>query len=354
VEVLVPLRFAAKRRLTLGERWPLSRVLHRVGLGWLLRLTGAGLAKRRGRRWGDRDRRWGPFTYCSGDYHNVGLSVCSGSSGHRPYALLRLGSRTLLCELPRGTVRPWKRWVDTSRLQTYGIDGKPEPLRPGAGYEDRHPREYGFNVHKSGAVGGGYDFLSVSLGAQTMDSSTTQDWSCFLPWASYRHVRDTMLTADGRVWWTDWAQREPLKWPWTNVRTDLAWDKWRIARQRRRDQAALLEKQCPKETYRFKDVDGEELTATCRIYESELRRGEGWFAWLSALYEPKVLRRLDVTFSGETGRRKGSWKGGTTASTGPTDHGHDLEAAFRAYCAKEGMTFLGRDNLAALPAELQS
>jgi hypothetical protein len=50
---------------------------------------------------------------------------------------------------------------------------------------------------------------------------------------------------------------------------------------------------------------------------------------------------LDIRFSEETGRRKGSWKGGTLG------HGIDMlpgelhEAAFRRYCATHEMEFVG-------------
>jgi hypothetical protein len=305
-----------------------------------------GLAKRRGRRWSDRDRHWGPFTYSSPDYPNIGFSVCSGSSGQRPYALLRMGTRTLLCELPVGWVKPWRHIITFQKPVEFAAgelgNACCKPTRyETCSYEDSHKCEYGFNVHKSGTVGGRYDYLSISLGPQTGDSHTTRDWSCFLPWMTYRHVRDTMLATDGSVWWNQFSEPEPLKWPWTNVRTSVAWDRWRKRRQVVRDQEQELEKHAPTVTYRFRDFDGQELTAKCRIYESEWRRGENLFRWLGVLYKPEVIRRLDVVFSGETGNRKGSWKGGTLSSTGPTKHGHNVEAAFRAYCDEHRMTFLG-------------
>jgi hypothetical protein len=305
--------------------------LHRHGVS-------NGLAKRRGRRWSDRDRHWGPFTYSSPDYPNIGFSVCSGGSGQRPYALLRMGTRTLLCELPVGWVKPWRQWQPMHpNLLRKDEDGKPIP----SGHWRHEKCEYGFNVHKSGAAGGRYDYLSISLGPQTGDSKTTRNWSCFLPWMTYRHVRDTVLATDGSVWWNQLHEQPPLKWPWTNMRTSVAWDRWRKRQQAVRDQERELEKHAPTETYRFRDFDGQELTAKCRIYESEWRRGENLFCWLGALYKPEVIRRLDVVFSGETGNRKGSWKGGTLSSTGPTEHGHNVEAAFRAYCDEHRMTFLG-------------
>lgn len=60
-------------------------------------------------------------------------------------------------------------------------------------------------------------------------------------------------------------------------------------------------------------------------------------------------RNLDLRFSGETGREKGSWKGGTIGTSIEMRPGELHEAAFRRYCdeehrAKSGkyrITFIG-------------
>lgn len=332
IEVLVPLRFTAKRALTISERWWLAYTKWKYRSNWL-RYLGVSAAKRRGRRWGDHDRQWGPFTYSRPDYPNIGFVLCSGSSGQRPYARLRLGTRTLLCELPKGTVRPWRKWVEMRAKVTTksGPDG----------YWRHEPCEYGLNIHKSGAVGSGYDFLSIHYGVQSGSSDLDKSWTCFLPWMDYRHVRDTYLATDGSVWHNVRPELPPIKWPWTNRRKSVAWDRWRTRRDMARDQERELDKHCPTVTYRFKDYDGEELTAKCRLYESEWRRGENLFRWMGALWKPVVIRRLNVVFSGETGNRKGSWKGGTLESTGPTRHTGSVEAAFRTYCDEHRMEFLG-------------
>src|SRR5690606_33228759 len=93
--------------------------------------------------------------------------------------------------------------------------------------------------------------------------------------------------------------------------------------------------------FTFRDFDGEELTATTRIEEREWRFGVGWFKWLSLFRRPKVSRDLEITFSGETGKRKGSWKGGTIGDSIKMLPGELHEPAFRRYCAANGMTFVG-------------
>lgn len=76
------------------------------------------------------------------------------------------------------------------------------------------------------------------------------------------------------------------------------------------------------------------------LTEGEWARGEGLFRLLF-LFRNKVRRTFDVRFSAEVGRRKGSWKGGTVGHSGDIAPGEALEAAFRRYCEREGLTFIG-------------
>jgi hypothetical protein len=106
------------------------------------------------------------------------------------------------------------------------------------------------------------------------------------------------------------------------------------------DARRKLETACPAPRFDFLDFDGERITATTRIEEREWRLGEGRFKWLSIFRRPKVCRSLDLQFSSEVGRRKGSWKGGTIGHSIDMLPGELHEAAFRRYCAKEGLTFI--------------
>jgi hypothetical protein len=55
-----------------------------------------------------------------------------------------------------------------------------------------------------------------------------------------------------------------------------------------------------------------------------------------------VRRSLDLQFSAEVGKRKGSWKGGTIGHSIDMMPGELHEAAFRRYCAQQGLTFVGQ------------
>ena len=103
-----------------------------------------------------------------------------------------------------------------------------------------------------------------------------------------------------------------------------------------------LEKSCPTVEFTFRDFDGEEIIATTKIEEREWKFGTGYFKWLSMFRRPKVRRVLDLSFSAETGRRKGSWKGGTVGHSIEMIPGELHEAAFRRYCAEHEMTFGGK------------
>ena len=101
-----------------------------------------------------------------------------------------------------------------------------------------------------------------------------------------------------------------------------------------------IKSKCPSVSFEFSDFDGERITARTLIEEREWHFGSGWFRWLSLFCKPKIKRSLDIEFSKETGRRKGSWKGGTI--------GHGIEmlpnekhaGAFARYCAEHEMELI--------------
>ncbi|PVX84336.1 hypothetical protein [Paraburkholderia unamae] len=203
-------------------------------------------------------------------------------------------------------VKPYRRWVDCS--------GHQWATRPDAGYWDVHRREWGFCLHEG--------FLQVFFGPQTHDSSTTKSWSKFLPWTQWRHVRKSWFGVDGEHLRTDWE---------TSDRTVRA-AQWNSSYE--------FEKTMPKRTFRFRDYDGEEIEAATHVEEREWRFGEGWFKWLSLFRRPRVRRDLDIAFSKEVGREKGSWKGGTVGHSIEMLDGELHAAAFARYCDKHHLTLI--------------
>jgi hypothetical protein len=202
-------------------------------------------------------------------------------------------------------IRPLRNWVDTSQYAW--------STNPRGGYWEVHPRRYGFYLYEN--------HLYVSLGAQTDDSSTTQKWSCFLPWGEWRHIRFSLYDASGQHFWSMIRKRD--------IRGMQAFT----------DQYEA-EKACPKVRFSFLDYDGQQIEATTHIEEREWKRGTSWCSWLSLFYRPKVRRSLDIEFSKETGPKKGSWKGGVMGTGIDMLPGELHESAFRRYCAKNNMTFV--------------
>jgi hypothetical protein len=265
-------------------------------------------------RWGDDDRRFGPFIYARDlrGYRPFALVLSSGG-GHDNDAVCTLRAsafgHTLIAILP-AVIKPWRRWVDLSKYEW-------ATERDGVkGYWDQHAREYGFSLNDG--------HLHVKLGAETGDSSTTQDWSCFLPWTQWRHVRTSIYDRAGRHYWT-----EPNGGFFENY-----------------EARKVAEKSCAV-TFSFDDFDGETLTVDAIIKEREWHFGTGWCKWLSWFRRPKISRSLDLSFSGETGRRKGSWKGGTVGHSIEMKPGERHEPAFRRYCSQNEMEFGGEVDNAA-------
>lgn len=265
-------------------------------------------ASSRRRRWSDNDRQWGPFTLATSDYRNFSVVIDSGSTDYDvPHCCLRLRAFgcTLIVELPP-IIKPW-----------YGPEG----------CWDRgpHSREYGFDFSGEG-------FFRLFLGAQTNDSTTTQMWSKFLPWTQWRHIRTSHFDDKGEHYWTEWSR----------PRGFALRDSWLVSHE--------VTKLCPAVAFEFDDFDGQRITATTRIEEREWKFGEGWFRWLSLFRRPRVRRSLDIDFSAEVGREKGSWKGGTLGHGIEMLPGETHEEAFRRYCqqdhrSKHGtfrITFVGR------------
>jgi hypothetical protein len=167
-------------------------------------------------------------------------------------------------------------------------------------------------------------FLQVFLGRQSHDSSTEQRWGCFTPWNNWRHVRHSFYGLDGTHFWTASEESNRLMENW----------------QARQD----AEDACPSLTFSFNDFDGEYLTAKTRIEERQWELGTGWFKWLSNFHKPIIQRSLCIQFSGETGKRKGSWKGGTIGHSIEMLPGELHEAAFKRYCAEHEMKFVESNN----------
>jgi hypothetical protein len=271
-------------------------------------------------RWGDHDCYFGPFTWSySASYPHWSITISSRSGGDGDSwdggsaLYIHLGKATLIVALP-GIIRPWRQkrypgW-DAETINRLGRDW----------YWDVDHRKYGFSYSDG--------FLQVfygRTGGACMDSRLQQQWSCFLPWTQWRHVRHSLYGLDGAHFWTEPANVAPT------LGNPASWEAYRDAKEA-----------CPRAIFAFDDHDGQRLTATTRIEEREWHFGAGWFKWLSWFRRPKIARSLDIEFSDETGRDKGSWKGGVIGTSIEMLPGELHEAAFRRFCDQEHRSKHGR------------
>lgn len=257
------------------------------------------------RRWSDNQKQLWPFTVAkeTGKW-NWSVVIDSGY-GEYPGCHLRLRGFgwTLIIELPQ-IIRPWRKYVD---LSPYAWADAQHP-----GYWDEHAREYGFSYSQG--------FLQVFLGPQTHDSTTTKDWTCFLPWTEWRFYRFSLYDLQGKHFWTQY---------------------YRTGKFRDYEEQRKHEEICPSRTFQFLDYDGEQIEVVTRIEEREWLFGTGYFKWLSLFRKAKVNQCLLLNFSKETGHKKGSWKGGTVGHSIELFPNELHESGFKRYCAEHEMVFLG-------------
>lgn len=253
------------------------------------------------RRWSNRDFHLWPFTWSVSKNSRFGIMLDSGAregGGGDCHIRFSAFGYVLICELPQ--IIPHyveRRSVIYRREEFIARTGRDY-------YEDVFPREYGFHFFE-GAV-------HVHYGAQTHDSSTTKSSVYFLPWKAWRHVRQSFYGLEGEHF-ASIPERPRIAW----------------------EAQDAIKNACPKVRFAFEDYDGQSLIATTHIEEREWLAGEGWFRWLSWFRRPKVRRTLKIEFSGETGKEKGSWKGGTIGTGIEMMPGELHEAAFRRYCEQE-------------------
>lgn len=265
-------------------------------------------------RWSDNDRYFGPFTYSRDGkhYRPFSLMLVSGKEEHPGCALrIRAFGYTLITSLP-AIIKPYREWIDTSRYDW--------SKSPAGGYWDEHRTEYGLTVAEGA--------LHVHYGAQTHSSDTTRSKVWFIPWKSHRHVRHSLYDLNG-----DHFATVPQRGPRAKI-GEGPWSNWWAVQ-------TALQDACPTAQFEFRDFDRELITATCRIEERQWKKGEGKFRWLSIFWPDKIVRSLDLKFSSEVGRRKGSWKGGTIGHSIDMLPGELHEAAFKRYCEQQRLEYVG-------------
>lgn len=258
-------------------------------------------------RWSDNDHCFGPFIYARDRRYRPFAVELTSAGEETPQTTFRVSAlgRTLIAIIP-AIIKPYREkkfpnW-NAETVERMGRDW----------YWDIDKRVFGFSYHNG--------FLQVFRGRTTWDSLTDRTWGKHLPWTQWRHVRHTLYGLNGEYFWQQTGER----------RGPGCFDDLHEA-----------QKNCPSISFDFEDFDGKHITAKTYIEEREWYFGTGYFKWLYLFRKPKVRRSLCINFSSETGRRKGSWKGGVLGS------GIDMASdelhltAFHRYCDEHEMKFIG-------------
>ena len=239
-------------------------------------------------RWsGERDKYFGPLTFCIGERSEVGFCIKFGDGDEEPesYVRLHLFKFTVLCPIP-ALLKPWKEWVDTSRYDW---------SKPPYGYWETGSRQYGLSFHATE--------MHWRFGKQKDEWPNGGSGCWFYPWRDHKLIGRAYSDASGKI-------------------------------------VEASEDEKPVEVFWVSDFDGTLIEAKVAIAHLRYRVGKGLWHWLM-LGKTKTYTRLDVSFSAETGRRKGSWKGGTLGVSMLAEP-FDLHAtAMRRYCEKNDMQLIG-------------
>jgi hypothetical protein len=178
-------------------------------------------------------------------------------------------------------------------------------------YWDTDAREYSISYSEG--------YLHLHYGRQSNDSQTDKSWCKELPWLACTFVRHSLLNLQGLKLCDLPQGRISAKW----------------------EETERLRASQPKAYFLFRDYDGEQIKVCCDVEEREWHRGRGTFSWLRWFSKPLIRRSLNLNFSAEVGKKKGSWKGGTLGHGTKIEAGESASAAFIRYCAEQKLEFIG-------------
>ena len=232
------------------------------------------------------------------------IGITSSSEGNHSTFYLALGRHSWYIKVPQ-IVKPKEKWIDLSKQDwaSVGKDGR-------KGYTDRIKRDYGITISD--------EYVHVHYGIQpgnwtSGDPKNSDHTKLFeIPWRMHRRVRYDFYRPDDTLFTT-------VK---EGIRLDF-------------DAIREAESTTPKSKFKFKDFDGEENVAICHITEMEWHYGTGFWKWIGYFRKPIICRSLNIEFEKETGRQKGSWKGGTMGTSTDIKIIQSALSAFTKYGTSE-------------------
>ncbi len=196
-------------------------------------------------------------------------------------------------------IKPKKIWVEYSKGETKG-------------YYQYIPKDYGFSTFD--------DMIHIHYGIQpgtwmSYDKKNSDHTkSFFIPWKAMTYVGLNLYEFD------PYRENHKLVKSFPDKSRDF---------EEIREFISNNDHLC--HYFLFNDYDGEEIEARCYIQERVWNHGTSWCKWLKYFKKPLKRRVLEIQFSKEVGRRKGSWKGGTIAHSIEIEDGESPFYAFWRY-----------------------
>lgn len=185
-------------------------------------------------------------------------------------------------------------------------------------YYEYFNREYGFTYYEGN--------LTLKYGVQQGNgmyevNEQSKFWS--VPWKQYRLVRDELYDANNVLFWKDERLLDK------SIDKSLIFDHY------------VAKSKCSSIDFLIEDYDGEKVVLKTYLEIREWKRGDGLFKWMSWFRKGIFKRSLELDFTKEVGKSKGSWKGGMIGHSIELLDGETRLDAIKRYCeqthrSKEG------------------
>lgn len=181
-----------------------------------------------------------------------------------------------------------------------------------------HYTEY---FHKLYGIIFNEDYMMVHYGIDDITYYGCGKYSTYkdYPWKATRYIKTEYLDTEGKVFWTE------MDGPWSEEASKL-----------KEEKLELLQKKY----FVIEDYDRERILATTYLVRRTWKHGKGSFKWLQWVKKDLVITSLEINYSKEVGKQKGSWKGGVIGCScnlipeeeSLTEHIHDV--VFARHCEK--------------------
>lgn len=235
----------------------------------------------------------------------LGITLNSGDQGDYPgnKLVLQIWKYSAWIKIPN-IIKPWAEQHTFTSLSPEA-EAKRIAEHGHLNYYEYHSRQFGFHLTTHG--------IHTNFGPSTWDSKTTKSRYHSFPWREFDLVRHVICDASG-IEHTEKGKGVSLD----------------------HKERSAIKDAMPRYVFLLQDYDGEDIRAYCYMEKRVYRVGTGWVKkYFGALRPTRTFVQLEISFDGETGPEKGSWKGGTIGTGSRAEKGdkHDAQFLIEKYCA---------------------